>query len=46
MPEHITSGLYPLRSLVRELMVKRTHVYPRFVCFGDGVILLTYPFSM
>lgn len=31
MPEQITSGLFPLRTLVKELMVRRIHVYPRCV---------------
>ena len=29
-PEHITSGLYPLKSIMKELRLRRTHIYPRF----------------
>ena len=28
-PEHITSGLAPLRNIIRELRVQHVHVYPR-----------------
>ncbi|THH30533.1 hypothetical protein EUX98_g3669 [Antrodiella citrinella] len=29
-PEHITSGLSPLRTIMKELQLKKVHVYPRF----------------
>ena len=28
-PEHITSGLAPLRDIIRELRVQHVHIYPR-----------------
>ena len=29
-PEHVTSGLAPLRNIVRELRVQHVHIYPRY----------------
>ena len=29
-PEHITSGLSPLKNLMRELQLRTVHVYPRY----------------
>ncbi|KAK7448452.1 DNA repair protein RAD16 [Stygiomarasmius scandens] len=29
-PEHITSGLQPLKSVMKELQLRRVHIYPRF----------------
>ena len=29
-PEHITSGLAPLRNIVRELRIQHVHIYPRY----------------
>lgn len=29
-PEHITSGLSPLKSIMKELQLRRVHIYPRF----------------
>lgn len=28
-PEHITSGLSPLKNIMRELKLRRVHIYPR-----------------
>lgn len=28
--EHVTSGLAPLRNVVRELKVQHVHIYPRY----------------
>lgn len=28
-PEHITSGLSPLKNIMKELHLRRVHVYPR-----------------
>lgn len=30
-PEHITSGMSPLRSVLKELQLRTVHVYPRCV---------------
>lgn len=30
-PEHFTSGLYPLKAIMKELQVRKVHIYPRFV---------------
>ncbi|KAI5116627.1 hypothetical protein M0805_009613 [Coniferiporia weirii] len=29
-PEHITSGFYPLKAIMKELQLSRVHIYPRF----------------
>ncbi|KAF8338666.1 hypothetical protein F5887DRAFT_1284710 [Amanita rubescens] len=29
-PEHITSGLSPLRNIMKELQLRKVHIYPRF----------------
>ncbi|EIN05331.1 hypothetical protein PUNSTDRAFT_54777 [Punctularia strigosozonata HHB-11173 SS5] len=29
-PEHITSGLSPLKNIMKELQLRRVHIYPRF----------------
>ncbi|KZT37318.1 hypothetical protein SISSUDRAFT_987932 [Sistotremastrum suecicum HHB10207 ss-3] len=29
-PEHITSGLSPLKAIMKELQVRKVHIYPRF----------------
>jgi DNA excision repair protein ERCC-4 len=29
-PEHITSGLSPLKNIMKELQVRTVHIYPRF----------------
>ncbi|THU85938.1 hypothetical protein K435DRAFT_731891 [Dendrothele bispora CBS 962.96] len=29
-PEHITSGLQPLKNVMKELQLRRVHIYPRF----------------
>ena len=29
-PDHITSGLYPLKSIMKELQLRKVHIYPRF----------------
>ncbi|KAF8871579.1 hypothetical protein BD779DRAFT_1453779 [Infundibulicybe gibba] len=29
-PEHITSGLSPLKNIMKELQLRKTHIYPRF----------------
>lgn len=29
-PEHITSGLSPLKNIMKELQIRRVHIYPRF----------------
>ena len=28
-PEHITSGLSPLKNIMKELQLRRVHIYPR-----------------
>jgi DNA excision repair protein ERCC-4 len=28
-PEHITSGLSPLKNVLKELQVRNVHIYPR-----------------
>ena len=30
-PEHITSGLSPLRNIMKELQLRTVHIYPRYV---------------
>jgi DNA excision repair protein ERCC-4 len=30
-PEHITSGLSPLKNIMKELQIRNVHIYPRFV---------------
>lgn len=30
-PEHITSGLSPLKNIMKELQLRRVHIYPRYV---------------
>lgn len=41
-PEHITSGLAPLRNIVRELQVQHVHIYPRYLLLlGDMSFLTT-----
>ncbi|KIK33817.1 hypothetical protein CY34DRAFT_813357, partial [Suillus luteus UH-Slu-Lm8-n1] len=29
-PEHITSGMSPLKNIMKELQLRRVHIYPRF----------------
>ncbi|KAL6299457.1 hypothetical protein BKA93DRAFT_819892 [Sparassis latifolia] len=29
-PEHITSGIWPLRTIVKQLQLRSIHIYPRF----------------
>ncbi|EAU93561.2 hypothetical protein CC1G_02791 [Coprinopsis cinerea okayama7 len=29
-PEHITSGMSPLRNIMKELQIRRVHIFPRF----------------
>jgi len=29
-PEHITSGLSPLKNIMKELQLRRVHIFPRF----------------
>lgn len=29
-PEQFTSGLYPLKSIMKELQLRNVHIYPRF----------------
>ena len=29
-PEHLTTGLYPLKSIMKELQLRKAHIYPRF----------------
>lgn len=28
-PEHITSGLSPLKNIMKELQLRKVHIYPR-----------------
>lgn len=28
-PEHLTSGMYPLKSIMKELQLRKVHIYPR-----------------
>ena len=30
-PEHITSGMSPLRTIMKELQLRTVHIYPRSV---------------
>ena len=30
-PEHITSGLSPLKTIMKELQLRRVHIFPRCV---------------
>lgn len=30
-PEHITSGLSPLKNIMKELQLRSVHIYPRWV---------------
>ena len=30
-PEHITSGMSPLRTIMKELQLRTVHIYPRYV---------------
>ena len=44
-PEHITSGLSPLKNIMKELRIRRVHIYPRCVrsppaAWGNSLILL------
>lgn len=33
-PEHITSGLSPLKNIMKELQLRTVHIYPRYYsCF-------------
>ena len=32
-PEHITSGMSPLRTIMKELQLRTVHIYPRYVAF-------------
>lgn len=34
-PEHITSGLSPLKNIMKELQLRNVHIYPRYVCFSS-----------
>lgn len=36
-PEHITSGMSPLRTIMKELQLRTVHIYPR------SVYVLVYP---
>ena len=29
-PEHITSGMSPLKNIMKELQLRKVHIYPRF----------------
>ena len=29
-PEHITSGLSPLKNIMKELQLRKVHLYPRY----------------
>lgn len=29
-PEQFTSGLYPLKAIMKELQLRKVHIYPRF----------------
>lgn len=40
-PEHITSGLAPLRNIVRELRVQHAHIYPRYILPPSSTLFLT-----
>lgn len=39
-PEHVTSGLAPLRNIVRELRVKHVHIYPRYFLLTGSTFFL------
>ena len=30
-PEHITSGLSPLKNIMKELQIRNVHIYPRYI---------------
>jgi DNA excision repair protein ERCC-4 len=34
-PEHITSGMSPLKNIMKELQVRTVHIYPRYAARGD-----------
>ena len=34
-PEHITHGLSPLRTIMKELQLRTVHIYPRYVALVD-----------
>ena len=39
-PEHITSGLSPLKNIMKELQLRTVHIYPR--CYSPVRILKAY----
>jgi DNA excision repair protein ERCC-4 len=39
-PEHVTSGLAPLRNIVRELRVQHVHIYPRYFLLPGSTLFL------
>ena len=34
-PEHITSGLSPLKNIMKELQLRNVHIYPRYSRFSS-----------
>ena len=43
-PEHITSGMSPLRTIMKELQLRTVHIYPRYVrCFAERSMLYSFP---
>lgn len=39
-PEHITSGLAPLRNVIRELRIQHVHIYPRYFLLSGSLPFL------
>jgi DNA excision repair protein ERCC-4 len=39
-PEHMTSGLAPLRNIVRELRLQHVHIYPRYFLLPWSALFL------
>jgi DNA excision repair protein ERCC-4 len=39
-PEHITSGLSPLKNIMKELQLRNVHIYPRYACSSSLSLVL------
>lgn len=37
-PEHITSGLSPLKNIMKELQLRKVHIYPRYYLLDNRCI--------
>lgn len=45
-PEHITSGMSPLRTIMKELQLRKVYIYPRYVgrCYKYTLLTVSLAF--